>query len=131
MVLLGCRDCDGNVFVLDEHAERLWLPERHLGAINAMLKRHKLDFQSISRDFAGADIFARERDGASVAAQYRDLGLDLRPANTQRIAGWAEILSLLGDPSAGIRPRLFIHERCRRAPLPRQHSRQPHRLRLA
>ena len=29
VVLLGCTDGDGNVFVVDEHAERLWLPQRH------------------------------------------------------------------------------------------------------
>jgi hypothetical protein len=31
-----------------------------------------------------------------------------------RINGWAEILNRLGDPDAGIRPRLFIHKRCTR-----------------
>ena len=31
VVLLGCTDGDGNVFVVDEHAERLWLPQRHAG----------------------------------------------------------------------------------------------------
>ncbi len=40
--LLGCRDGDGNTFVVDEHAERLWLPQRHAAAIKAMLARHKI-----------------------------------------------------------------------------------------
>jgi hypothetical protein len=38
--LLGCRDGDGNVFVVDEHAERMWLPQRHAAAIKGMLGRH-------------------------------------------------------------------------------------------
>src|SRR5512141_1676723 len=37
VVLLGCRDGDGNLFIVDEHAERLWLPQRHVPAIEAML----------------------------------------------------------------------------------------------
>ena len=40
VVLLGCADGDGNIFVVDEHAERLWLPQRHAAAIKAMLARH-------------------------------------------------------------------------------------------
>src|SRR5512137_1755049 len=41
--LLGCRDGDGNIFIVDEHAERLWLPQRHATAIKTMLARHGLD----------------------------------------------------------------------------------------
>src|SRR5437773_1082560 len=40
-VLLGCSDGDGNIFVVDEHAERLWLPQRHAAAVKAMLARHE------------------------------------------------------------------------------------------
>jgi hypothetical protein len=40
VVLLGCKDGDGNTFVVDEHAERLWLPERHAASIKAMVGRH-------------------------------------------------------------------------------------------
>jgi phage terminase large subunit len=42
VVLLGCLDGDGNMFIVDEHAERLWLPQRHGPAIKAMLARHKI-----------------------------------------------------------------------------------------
>ena len=42
VVLLGCRDGDGNTFIVDEHAERLWLPQRHATAIRLMLARHKI-----------------------------------------------------------------------------------------
>src|SRR6185369_8017871 len=40
VVLLGCVDGDGTLFIVDEHAERLWLPQRHAPAIKAMLARH-------------------------------------------------------------------------------------------
>jgi phage terminase large subunit len=39
------------------------------------------------------------------------------PANervTERVSGWAEVLHRFGDPSNGVAPRLFIHERCAR-----------------
>ena len=42
MCLLGCRDGDDNIFIANEHAERKWLPERHAGAIKAMLARHQV-----------------------------------------------------------------------------------------
>lgn len=111
---LGCKDGDGNVFVVDEHAERQWLPERHSAAIRSMLGRHGLSLSDLSRFSVGTDAFSKQSNGSSVAAQYRDLGIHLRPANTDRINGWAEILRRLGDPDAGVAPRLFIHERCAR-----------------
>ncbi|HEY5910063.1 MAG TPA: hypothetical protein VJA21_05605 [Verrucomicrobiae bacterium] len=113
-VLLGCTDGDGNTFVIDEHAERLWLPQRHAAAIKAMLARHNLKLTSLRRFVAGTDVFSRQGDGTTVAAQYARQGITLRPANMDRVSGWAEVLSRLGDPAAGIGPRLFIHQRCAR-----------------
>ena len=117
--LLGCTDGDGNVFIVDEHAERLWLPQRHAQSIKAMLARHKigdrkLELSDLKRFVAGADVFSRQSDGTTIAAQYGQQGIRLSCANTDRVNGWAEVLSRLGDPSAGIAPRLFIHRRCGR-----------------
>ena len=114
VVLLGCTDGDGNVFVVDEHAERLWLPQRHACAITAMLTRHGVTPRDLKRFVAGADVFSRQSDGTTIAAQYAKLGINLRVANTDRINGWAEILTRFGDIEAGIRPSLFIHQRCGR-----------------
>ena len=119
VVLLGCTDGDGNLFVVDEHAERLWLPQRHAPAIAAMLARHsisgrRLEIGDLKRFVAGADVFSRQSDGSTVASQYGKLGVTLRPANMERVSGWAEILHRFGDPANGVKPRLFIHERCAR-----------------
>ncbi len=123
VALLGCTDSDGNVFVVDEHAERLWLPQRHAAGITAMLARHKvgvgtnarpLALVDLRRFVAGADVFSRQSDGTTVAAQYAKLGVRLTVANMDRVNGWAEILHRLGDVEAGIAPRLFIHRRCAR-----------------
>ncbi len=119
VVLLGCRDGDGNIFIVDEHAERLWLPQRHAAAIKALLARHKigerkLAVEDLKRFVAGADVFSRQSDGTTIAAQYAKLGITLRVANTDRVNGWAEILQRFGDVGADIRPTLFIHKRCGR-----------------
>jgi hypothetical protein len=137
--LLGCRDADRNIFIVDEHAERLWLPQRHAAAIKAMVGRHQvrlgfgmvgvaplslrtpeeprfrpLELRDLRRFVAGADVFSRQSDGTTVAAQYGRLGIRLKCANMDRINGWAEVLSRLGDPGAGIRARLFLHRQCAR-----------------
>ena len=119
VALLGCTDGDGNMFVVDEHAERLWLPERHAAAIKAMLARHKIGDRKLvvtdlKRSGAGADVFSRQSDGTTIAAQYAKHGINLRCANTDRVNGWAEIMSRFGDIEAGIRPTLFILSRCSR-----------------
>ena len=119
VVLLGCTDGDGNIFVVDEHAERLWLPQRHAAGIKAMLARHKigdrkLDVGDLKRFVAGADVFSRQSDGTTIAAQYAKLGINLRCANTDRLNGWAELMTRFGDVDAGIQPTLFVHQRCGR-----------------
>ena len=114
VVLLGCRDGDGNVYVVDEHAERQWLPERHVDAIRAMLRRHGLRDDDLARFVAGADVFSSHPGGTTIAKQYQELGFTLQKANTDRINGWAEVRRRLGDADSGVKPRLFIHARCAR-----------------
>jgi len=114
VVLLGCTDGDGNTFVVDEHAERLWLPQRHGEAVKAMLARHGLTLHNLRRFVAGADVFSRQSDGTTIADQYAREGIRLRVANMDRVNGWAEVLQGLGDVEGGVSPRLRIHRRCGR-----------------
>ena len=126
VVLLGCTDADGNIFAVDEHAERMMLPEAHARAIKAMLARHGVSLSAstishqpstinhLKRFVAGTDVFSRQSDGTSVAKQYAKHGIHLRAANTDRVSGWAEVLNRLGDADRGMAPRLFIHQRCQR-----------------
>ena len=52
--------------------------------------------------------------------QYAREGITLKPANMDRVNGWAEVLHRLGNPGsglpegAGVRGRMFIHQRCAR-----------------
>ncbi|MGZ4964836.1 MAG: terminase large subunit domain-containing protein [Limisphaerales bacterium] len=137
VVLLGCRDADDNIYIVDEHAERQWVPQRHCEAIKEMLRRHRLVVGSPASQiigegtkirmrfdppyswrvhtlFAGGDVYSRQCDGTTIASHYSSLGVTLRQANTNRVQGWAEILQRLGDPDAGVKPTLFIHKRCTR-----------------
>ncbi|MGD0745378.1 MAG: terminase family protein [Verrucomicrobiota bacterium] len=128
--LLGCTDGDGNTFIVDEHAERMWLPQRHATAIRAMLGRHHvnvaqrwrteqvetrpMELGDLKRFVAGADVFSRQGDGTTIAGQYACEGITLRPASMDRVNGWAAVLQGLGDPDAKIGAKLFIHKRCGR-----------------
>jgi hypothetical protein len=119
VVLLACKDSDGNIYIIDEHAERNWIPERHAEAIKAMLKRHGLALEgryeiTLARFVAGADVFGRQSDGTTVASQYRQLGISLRQANMDRQNGWSAILKRLGDEKGKVKPTLFFHKRCTR-----------------
>lgn len=137
--LLGCRDGDGNTYIVDEHAARLWLPQRHAEAIKAMVARHTINgvvamrgqprlsmrcqdevqnrplaLTDLQRIVAGADVFSRQSDGTTIAMQYAKHGIDLRCANTDRVNGWAEVMQGFGDVDGGVKPTLFIHKRCAR-----------------
>jgi hypothetical protein len=73
-----------------------------------------LELRDLDRFVAGADVFSRQSDGTSIAAQYARLGVSMRCADMDRVNGWAEVLQRLGDVDAGVRPTLFVHERCAR-----------------
>ena len=113
-VYLLSEDGDGNVYIVDEHAERRWLVERHAKAIGSMLERNGVEPWQIQTFVAGSDVFARKQNGGTVADDYASHGYTLRPANDDRINGAAEILRRLGDDDAGIPASLFVSERCPR-----------------
>ena len=68
----------------------------------------------LQRFVAGTDVFSRQSDGTTIAGQYGREGVSLKPANMDRVNGWAEVRQRVGDPEGGIAPRLFIHQRCGR-----------------
>ena len=65
--------------------------------------------------FAGADVFAQRGDasGKTIAKQYADHGIRLDPAAMDRVSGWGECLTLLGDPRRNIPSRIRIFNTCR------------------
>lgn len=110
------KDGDGNLYCLDEHAERQWVVKRHAAAIHAMLARHGRTVGDLERFVAGGDVFNRGRDGLTVASQYAEFGIPLSAANDDRINGASEILNRFGELATegreAIPPTLFILDRC-------------------
>ncbi len=122
VVYLFGTDGDGNIFVVDEHAERNWQVEQHAQAIKAMLARHSLVLQKLRWFVGGGDLFSVESTGATIAQQYLKQGIRLTRANLDRVQGAGKPLDLLGNVDAKsddgraepVRPKLFILERCHR-----------------
>jgi hypothetical protein len=59
VVLLACQDPAGIIYLMDEHAERYWIPERHAQAIKAMFARHAI---FSSREHLRENLLARFPD---------------------------------------------------------------------
>lgn len=91
---------DGKIYVLDEHRQAKWLPSQHAPAIIAMLERNGVPLSRLAGFVAGADVFAKKGDeaGKDIAEQYAEHKIKLTPAIMDRINGWGEALTLLGDP---------------------------------
>jgi phage terminase large subunit len=110
--LVAALDHQGILHVVEEHAERRWLPSQHAQAIDSALGKRGLRLHHLSGFVAGADIFAKQWNGRSVADEYAAEGIHLKPANMDRQNGWASIIRRLGDPLGGHAPRMFIDPRC-------------------
>ncbi len=114
VVLLGARDGDGNIYVVDEHFGRRMLPEDHAKAIDRMFHRNCTCLEYLSRFSAGPDCFSTQYTGITIAKQYEQLDISLSRSKADRVQGWAEVLRRLGDPDRGIKPTLFIDPRCKK-----------------
>jgi hypothetical protein len=139
VVLLACLDAEDNTIIVDEYIARFLIPDRIEQGVCAMFLSHKVlprnrppapptppssangyklwpdnyTCRPLSYFVAGGDLFSRQFDGSTLVSHFSSLG-PIRPANTNRTQGWAEIQRRLGDPDAGIKPTLFIHKRCQR-----------------
>lgn len=121
-VYLLTKDGDGNIYCLDEHAERGWLPSQHADAIKSMLGRWEIPFVNLKAFAAGADCFAKkahDEEIGTLADDYRKEGIILTRANIDRINGAKELYRRLGNPfpdavssDVKIRPTIFILDSC-------------------
>lgn len=116
VVYLMAQDGDGHVYIVAEHAKRQWLVPRHAEAVRAMLERHDVAPKRAGVFVAGSDVFAKrgDSDRGTLADQWRAEGFVLKAANNDRINGAAEYMRRLGDPDAGIAPRLSVFRTCTR-----------------
>lgn len=109
--ILACEDKFGNIFVIDRYRGRLKTVQEHSAHIHAMLKSHNLNSRSLSVA-SGKDCFSKHPDGTTIAEQYSNCGIDLIPAEIDRVNGWAECLRRMGDPANDIAPSVFINVKC-------------------
>jgi len=112
MVYLFGRDDDGNIYVIDEVANRRDMPETIAPDITEMLNRHNVKKNKIEQFVAGGDVFSERGGEKTVAAKYEEKGFSLQRANMNRISGAMEIATRLGDPVHGKTATLFISDRC-------------------
>jgi phage terminase large subunit len=112
VALLMTRSSEGVVYIVDEHAERRWLPAQHTAAIDAMLGRHGLRRQMLEACVIGGDMRTTESDGRTRMDRYADLGWHFEVANMSRIDGAFEIMHRLGDPAAGRVGTMLIAASC-------------------
>lgn len=116
VVHLWAEDDDDTVYTVDEHFARRWQVSQHVEAIKGMLGRWDISLSRLKTFVAGHDVFAQRDEGPTVAKRYRQFGIGLKPANIDRVNGWAEMLARLGDVDAKppIEPRWVIFETCGR-----------------
>lgn len=105
---------DGKVYVVDEHYEAKKLPLWHSVEIKRMLARNNLKIHNLKTFVAGHDVFAQKGDekAKTIADQYAEYDIKLKPAAVDRISGASLILEMLGDENTP--QELFIFNRCKR-----------------
>ncbi len=107
------QDGDGNMYLIGEWVAARTLPAQHVAGVAALLGRLGRTIEQVWPVDAGSDVFAKkDATAATIAEQYAELGLSLRPANVDRINGAGRLLGLLGDVDRGQVPRLFVFEGC-------------------
>lgn len=109
-------ESDGKIIIVDEFWARKQLPAQNAAGIKAMLGRQGTSPERLECFVAGHDVFAQkgDSDGKTIADQYLEEGIDLTPANIDRINGWGELLNRFGDTERGVAPTIEISEKCLR-----------------
>lgn len=105
---------DGIIYTVGEHWARRTPIKRNAEALKELCSKWgaKPRFW-----YAGTDCFAKresEEDSPTIAQKYKSEGIELKPANVNRISGASELLERLGDQGAGIAPTWFIFDTCPR-----------------
>jgi len=115
IIHLLAKTFDGNILVVDEHAERRWQVPQHSAAIHEMLRRNGLLKTHVRQLVCGHDAFASKDDsGVSIVQKFERDGWRFERANVDRINGAAEMLHLLGGSDANLPQKLFVSDRCHR-----------------
>jgi len=127
--LLAGEMSNGELIFLDEHSASQMTVAEHSSCVFAMLRQRQLMPRDLEFIAAGRDCFSKKEDGTTIYDSYSAEGVELTPAEIDRINGWAKMLQRLGDPDRGIKPTMFVHERCKelisQIPLAQHHEKKP------
>jgi phage terminase large subunit len=126
--MLAGQDREGNTVFLDEYGDKQTTIDEHSAGIYALLRKHHLNPCDLDYIAAGRDCFSSKEDGTTISDTYNANGIELVPAEVDRINGWGKMLDALGDPEKGIKPTMFVHARCKnlasQIPLAQHHEKR-------
>lgn len=107
---------DGMVETIGEHVLAGALTAEHCEAIYKLLAELGIPIASLRTIVAGLDVFQQkgDKDGLTIADQYKAGGIVLSQASTDRVNGAAEMRQRLGDAEKGIVPTWRIWKTCPR-----------------
>lgn len=112
---LHAKDRAGNTFTVDEYHQHEAVPSENAENIKAMLRRHGLTVDNLDFFVAGGDCFSRRVSATEVktiASMYADYGIDMTPAETDRVNRWEIMGNKLGNIEKGVKPTWFISHNC-------------------
>ena len=108
------------IYTVKEHVASRWLVKEHARRLETLAQLLKRPFgDSIDTVIFGSDVFAqsghtdKKGNSTTIASQYEaELGVPVTRANTDRVAGAAEMLRRMGNAEENIRPSWFIFDNC-------------------
>lgn len=111
--ILFAQDKKGIIYVADEWVDAESVIFEQSQYIKAVLDLHHVTPSDLEFIAAGKDCFSRNEHGRTIAEEFSDNGLIFEQADVDRVNGWKRCHSLMGDITIGIKPTLFIHQKCK------------------
>lgn len=106
---------DGITYVCAEYGERKKLIPTNAQGIKDTFLKQDVSMDRLGIFVAGHDTFANtgaNETGKTRADIYKENGISLSLANTDRLSGAGQILDMLGDVESNIKPTLFFFNTC-------------------
>ena len=89
-----------DIYTIGEHGQSYWLPKQHAAQLGEMVERFGRTLNQVEF-YAGHDCFATRHTGRTIADDYAEEGIRMRPAIIDRVQGAAAMLSRLGNAAEG------------------------------
>ena len=113
--LLAAQNAAGEIFIVAEYLENERTIEEVADDMRSVLRNAPggaLEPSDLSYIVAGRDCFNRNEEGKTIAVTFQEHGIDLAPAEVDRINGWARCLDGFGDLRLILAPIIYFHGSC-------------------